>query len=122
MSEACFFVDCHSTTSLPTHSILVLDIHDLLAEIALVHVKVNAIQRGQLWQENVVSLLFWVCKVVSKYKTTLLRCMSVKVYIYEQISVGLMIMDDSLLCGPNRRLIKLKALKSVKINTLFGFV
>ena len=47
----------HSPTSLSTHSIFVLSIHDFLAEIAFINVEVRAIQRDQARQKDVLDLL-----------------------------------------------------------------
>lgn len=59
--ESCDLLQSNSTTTIATHAIFILDRHDLLREVALIHIEVQAIHRNQFCKSNVVCLSIVIC-------------------------------------------------------------
>lgn len=72
MSNAGGFLQGHSTTAISAHTVLVLDPHDTLTEVALVHIKVEAVHGNQLSESNVVGLTRLLSQCITEDEHALL--------------------------------------------------
>lgn len=60
MSDTGSLLERNPATSITTHSILILDSHDFLGEITLVHIKIQTVHCHQFGKRYVICLLFVV--------------------------------------------------------------
>ena len=116
VNEADFgiLIDSNTTTALTTEPILILCIHNSLAEITLIDVEIRGVQRYQPRQEDVLDLLtLQVClcrlrrQVITKHEASLLGCMRMKVNVDVQVSHHISIVHDGFFDSPNSRVVKL---------------
>ena len=116
VNEADFgiLIDSNTATPLTTQPILILGIHDPLAEIALIDVEIRGVKRNQPGEEYVLDLLTlgvhvcWVCgEMISKHEKSLLGCMRMKVYVDVQVFHNISIVHDGLFDCPNGGVVKL---------------
>ena len=68
-----------ATRALTTLSIPVLDRHDLVREVALVHIEVQAVHGNQLHESDVVRLLLLISDVVAKHESASLARVGMEV-------------------------------------------
>ena len=95
-----------SAAAFPALTIPVLNRHDLVTEVALVHVEVETIHGNQLDKGNVVSLFFLVYYVIAKHETAFLTCMCMEIYEHLETFVLLCLLNYGLATSPNRWLIR----------------
>jgi len=72
VGQPSLLVDRHSPAPFPTQPILVIYIHELLTEVALVHVEVEAVHGDEFWQQDVLDLVLLSLDVVPEHKPPLL--------------------------------------------------
>ena len=101
ISQICSLLDSYPTAAVSAESVPVLDVHDLLREVALVHVEVEAIHGNQLGEGDVVSLSFWVLESVTKHEHSFLGGMRVEVNVHLHVVVLLSVYRDSLFGCPD---------------------
>ena len=116
--EAGRLLEGNPAAAFSTHAVFVLDSHDLLREIALVHVEVEAVHGDQLGEGDVVSLALVVWEGVSEDKHSLLRGMGVKIDVAFQVVVLLGELCHEEFGGPNGRLLLLERLSVEPIEIL----
>jgi len=107
ISEASCFCKSHATGSFSALAVSVFDCHDLVGEVAFVHVKVHAVHRNKLDECNVVSLLFLLGDVVSKHKAASLACMCMQIEEHLEAVVLHGLLNNSLPSCPNSGVVAL---------------
>ena len=107
-----------SATSVSTHSILILDRHDFLREIALVHVKIKTVHSYQFRECDVICLLIVVRQGVSEYENSFLGCMRMEVDVDLKVLILGRILRNSSLGGPNSWMVFLKRITVESIQVL----
>ena len=95
------FLKSNATGPIPTHPVLVLNRHDLLREIALIHIKIQAIHCYQLGKSYVVGLALVLGQGISEDKDSLLGGVGVEVYICLQVAVLSSVLADGHLGCPD---------------------
>ena len=108
VDNACGLSNGDPAATFSTLPIPVLDRHDFVAEIALVHVKVETIHCDQLDEGYVVGLLLLVYYVIPKHETAFLACMCMEVEEHLEAFVLLCLLNHGLAACPNRRLIRFR--------------
>ena len=71
-----------SARAFPTLSIFILDRHDFIGKIALVHIKVETIHRDEFYECDVISLSFRISDMISEHEAAAFSCMCMKVDIH----------------------------------------
>lgn len=102
--DASCLLESDATTSVSAHAVLILNGHDSLTEIALIHVKVEAIHGNKLGERDVVSLTSLIRQCIAKNKHSLFRCVRMEVYKDVERVELVGILADCLFGGPNCRL------------------
>ena len=87
MSYSGCLLQCHSAAAVSAHAILVFYCHDLLGEIAFVHVKVEAVHCHQLGESDVVSLSLGVSEMVAEHKYAFFGGMGVEIDVGFEVLV-----------------------------------
>ena len=95
------FLKSNATGPIPTHPVLVLNRHDLLREIALIHIKIQAIHCYQLGKGYVVGLALVLGQGISEDKDSLLGSVGVEVNICLQVAVLSGVLTDGHLGCPD---------------------
>jgi len=111
VSDACCFLESNSAASISAHSILILDRHYFLREIALIHVKIETIHCNQLRKRYVICLHIVIWQRISEHEYTLLGGMSMEVNVDFEVLVLLRILCNRYLQSPDRWLIPPRWLK-----------
>lgn len=97
----------HTTRSFSALPVAILNTHDFLGEIALLHVEVKAIHGNKFNEGDVVSLLCLVSEMVSEHEASFLRGVRMEIDEHQQTAVQLTLLYDSFLCRPDSRLLEL---------------
>lgn len=105
IGEPSYLLKCYSAAAVPAHSILVLDGHDLLREVALIHIKIEAVHGDKLGKSNVVSLPVVVRKRISEHEDAFLGSMGVKVNVTFKVIVLVGVLANCSFGSPNCRLV-----------------
>ena len=79
----------------------VLDRHNLVRKVALVHVKVQTVHGNQFYKRNVISLFLLVRDVIAKHEPATLACMRMEINEHFEAFVLLCLLHDGFTCRPN---------------------
>lgn len=94
-----------TTTAIATHAVLVLNRHDLLGKVALIHIKIKTVHRNQFCKSDVVRLPLVFRQSVAKNEDAFLGSMGVEVHVHLEVLVHGCVLADGLFRSPNRGLI-----------------
>lgn len=91
----------YATATVTTHSILVLDGHDLLREVALVHIEIETVHGNQFGESDVVGLSLVIRQSVAEHEHAFLGGMGVEVDVHLQVLVLVRVLADGFLGCPD---------------------
>jgi len=89
----------NTTASFTTLAIAVLDCHNAVREIALIHVEVKTVHGDEFGKRDIISLFVLVSQVIAEHEASPLARMGVEVHVHQQVVIHLL--HDCLLGGPN---------------------
>ena len=108
-------MNCHSAGTFSALTISVLDRHNFVGKVALIHVKVQAIHGDELHERYVISLLLRVWDMIAEHEATAFTRVSMEIDKHFEALVLLSLLNNSLPRGPDRRMI---ALGGRKVHTI----
>ena len=94
----------NSAATFPALAVAVLNLHDPVREVTLVHIEVKAVHSDQLRKCYVVSLFIRVRQIISEHKTSFFTCMGMEVYKHQQV---FSLLNYRLFCCPDSRVVLL---------------
>ena len=101
MRDSGFSVDNSPTRVVPGHASFVLHVVALVGETTLNEVKVHAIHRHQLWQEQLLRVLLRLRDGIPEDEASFLRAVTMLINIVLEATQG-MLVKNCVLGGQNR--------------------